>query len=285
MNYDSPNEIRRVIESLGISLKPRWGQNFLINRGARNRFLELICPETSDTVWEIGPGLGCLTAELLPRVNSLLVFEIDWGMVRFLEQIFANERLLISQGDALKTWKAALERHGLPDKVVGNLPYRSASAIIGSFADAALAPARMVFTVQRELARRITASPGGKNYSSFSVCCQYAYVIREVFQLKPGSFYPAPEVTSSAILLEPRRHCCPAKDRQLFSRLVRDLFRSRRKTIKNNILGSSLLEEYGREKLLTAVREEGINLSARSEELQVEQFVSLANRILKLQYI
>ncbi len=205
MNHDSPAEIRRTLAELGLTLKKRWGQNFLINPGVRDKILELVDPRPDETVWEIGPGLGCLTSALLGRCRLLVGFEIDHGLIRFLQSSFAGrEDFALEAGDAVERWSEVRERRGVPDKVVGNLPYSAASAVIGSFAEKGFSPKRLVFTVQRELAARLAAAPGGKNYSSFSVLCQRAYRVREAFSIRPGSFYPAPQVTSTVVELEPR---------------------------------------------------------------------------------
>jgi 16S rRNA (adenine1518-N6/adenine1519-N6)-dimethyltransferase len=283
MNYDSPVEISAVIKELGISLKKRWGQNFLINRGAREKFIDLVDPKSSEKVWEVGPGLGCLTAELLPRVKALTVFEIDWGLIRYLEESFAgSENLTIVAGDVLKSYSRTAKQSGVPDKVVGNLPYNTASGLLASFAENEFCSQRMVFTVQKELALRMTASPGNKIYSSFSVLCQYAFQTRICFELKPGSFFPAPEVLSVVIEVQPASHEVLPEDRRLFLLLIRTLFISRRKTLRNNLLTSSLLGAYNKNLLLEATGLEGIDPGIRSEHLPPEAFIRLSNRILAL---
>ncbi len=282
MNYSSPSEIKAVLKRLGIRLKSKWGQNFLINRGARQKIIGKISPTEKEVIWEVGPGLGCLTEVLLPRVKELVVFEIDRGLIRYLEEAFSDyHNFSLVSGDVIKTWKQNMDR-GVPDKVVGNLPYSSASALIVSFIEAEFFPENMVFTVQRELARRMTARPGVKNYSSFSVLCQYAFFIRECFELKPGSFYPAPEVISTVIELKPKNVDEAPKDRKLFLLLVRALFGSRRKTLKNNLTGSRLLTGYSKELLLRAAELEGIDQCIRAEELQYKEFIRLSNRITDL---
>jgi 16S rRNA (adenine1518-N6/adenine1519-N6)-dimethyltransferase len=288
--YDSPQKIRALLERLGIGLKKRWGQNFMINPGAREKIVGLLDPGPRDSVWEIGAGLGALTAGLLRRAGRLIAFEVDRGLARFLKETFAAEPgFILIEGDVLKTWPEAARRYGVPDRLVGNLPYRSASAILGDFAEAGFRPARLVVTVQRELARRIAARPGGKNYSSFSVLCQSAFRIREQGDLRPGSFYPPPEVVSTIVELEPRADLRQPRDRELFLALVRGLFVSRRKTLRNNLLGWAAVAG-GREpavlppgmdtaRLLEAARAAGIDPSIRGEQLAVEDFVRLADAI------
>jgi 16S rRNA (adenine1518-N6/adenine1519-N6)-dimethyltransferase len=283
MNHDSPAEITAVLGELGIALKKRWGQNFLINRGAREKMIALIGPEKSERVWEVGPGLGCLTEELLPRVASLTVFEIDRGLVRYLETNFGGPKnFTIVSGDVLKSYRRTAEETGVPDKVVGNLPYSTASALLASFVEHEFCAPRMVFTVQKELALRMTASPGSKNYSSFSVLCQYAFRTRICFELKPGSFFPAPEVLSVVIELQPAEPEVVPEDRHLFLLLVRTLFASRRKTLRNNLLTVSLPGTYKKSLLMEATGLEGIDPGIRSEHLPPEAFIRLSNRILTL---
>lgn len=282
MNYDSPVEIRAELERLGVRLKKRWGQNFLINRGARDRIVSLLDPQPADTVWEIGAGLGGLTAELLPRVRLLLAFEVDRGLLRFLETAFGTHAgFIVVPGDVLASWKPALKQHGAPDRIVGNLPYRAASAILGSFAEQGLMAQRMVFTVQRELAERMCAPAGSKSYSSFSLLCQHQYKIRERMQLKPGSFYPAPEVASTVVELAPRpeaRAQAP-EERLFFLRLARALFQSRRKTLWNNLLAWGPSKAVPAPRLREALEAEGIDPRARSERLELEAMERLARRL------
>ncbi len=277
---DSPRQIRDLLGRLGIALKKRWGQNFLVNPGARGRILRLLDPGPAQAVWEIGPGLGALTGELLRRAGKLVAFEVDRGLVDWLERTYgADPRFILVAGDVLKTWREALARYGRPDQVVGNLPYRSASAIIGDFIEGGLLPAHAVFTVQKELAQRMTARPGGRNYSSFSVLCQYAFHIREAGDLKPGSFYPPPEVTSTVVELRPRADLPAPRDRRVFLLLVRGLFAARRKTLRNNLLGAAPRLGLPPGELLEAARRAGLDPGGRGEELRVEDFLRLADEV------
>jgi 16S rRNA (adenine1518-N6/adenine1519-N6)-dimethyltransferase len=278
VNYDSPAEIRSTLDELGLALKKRWGQNFLINRGVREKILELVDPRPAEAIWEIGPGLGCLTSGMVGRCRLLVAFEIDRGLLRFLAESFGGwEGFVLEGGDAVETWVPALREHGLPDKVVGNLPYGSASALIGSFAENGFAPGRQVYTVQRELSQRMTARPGDKNYSSFSVLCQHVFRVRECFTVRAGSFYPAPQVASAVVELEPRGEPEAAAARMVFNELVRAAFRSRRKTLWNNL--QAWAGGPGPERLAGALAAEGIDPGSRGEELGPEALAALARRL------
>lgn len=200
MNHDSPADIRALLEQRGLALKKRWGQNFLVNRGARERLVSLLAPRETDTVWEVGPGLGSMTALMAPRVARLFAFEVDHGLCRYLEETLSTQpSFSLVAGDFLETWRTIFAAHGSPDCVLGNLPYRSASLMIADMIEGGLRPRTLVLTVQRELAQRMASLPGEKSYSSFSVLCQCCYTVKSRGDLKPGSFYPVPEVVSSVV--------------------------------------------------------------------------------------
>ena len=131
MNHDSSAEIRAVLDSRGLSLKKRWGQNFLVNQAARERLVSLLQPGAREIVWEIGAGLGSMTEILLPRAERLVAFEVDWGLCRYLADRFRSEpRFTLVCGDFLETWENAVRDHGRPNRILGNLPYSSASLMV-----------------------------------------------------------------------------------------------------------------------------------------------------------
>jgi len=284
LNYNSPTEIRSTLNQLGLRLQKRWGQNFLINRGARMQIASLVEAKGHEIVWEIGPGLGTLTDLLLPEVKTLVAFEIDRGLIRYLQDTFAGrENFRLVPGDVLKTWRSCYREQGSPQKIVGNLPYSCASALIAGLAEQRVAASRIVFLVQRELAQRMNAEPGGKNYSSFSVLCQVAYDVSERMQLKPRSFYPAPEVHSSVVVLEPNTQAQQVADWSFFLRCLRALFRSRRKTMRNNLLGGTIIPPGRIESIESVFRELGIDPGWRSERLSPPELLRLSQHLAALQ--
>ncbi len=277
---DSPRAIREALEAHGIALKKRWGQNFLVSPAGRERILAALDPRPGDLVWEIGPGLGAVTAEVLARGSRVTAFEIDRGLCRYLASVFAHEAgLRIVPGDFLETWP---EETSAPDRILGNLPYRSASLMIASLAEGGLAPTAMVFTVQKELAQRIAARPRTKEYSSFSVLCQTAFLAESLGDLQPGSFYPAPEVVSTVLSMRPKRSG-PGDGTQVDSKLVslvaRSLFGSRRKTLRNNALSSELGRRFSAAAVMAAMEAEGLDPARRAEEYPPEAFARLAARL------
>jgi 16S rRNA (adenine1518-N6/adenine1519-N6)-dimethyltransferase len=280
VNPDSIGDIRAVLEQQGIGLKKRWGQNFLVNRGARERLLELLDAAPGQRTWEIGPGLGAMTGMLLARGVRLTAFEVDRGLCRCLREALAGEeRFRLVEGDFMETWQQEAEVHGPPERILGNLPYRSASLMIAAVIEAGLRPAAMVVTVQKELAERMTAAPRTKAYSSFSALCQACFSIAARGDLKPGSFFPVPEVVSTALLMTPLPGGPDRAAVAVLSALLRTVFASRRKTLRNNILASRSPWGADPELLWPALEAEGIDAGARAEEVPPQTWVRVARRL------
>lgn len=282
LNYDSPSEIRALLEIMGLGPRKKWSQNFLINRGAREKLVQAIEMNPGDKIWEIGPGLGSITRIILDRGVDLTTFEIDPGYIDYLRIAFKDDKnFAIVEGDVVKTWKEISARDGIPRGIVGNLPYNAASAIIASFIENNSFPEQFAAIIQSEMADRITAKPRTKNYSSFSLLCQYACDVKDLGAIGSGSFYPQPNVSSKIIRMRPHHKFDHLIDQQLFFILIRDCFASRRKTLQNNLKNAAgrRLQKYGKELLFEAFEAEGIALSTRAEVLTVDQYVSVSNQI------
>jgi 16S rRNA (adenine1518-N6/adenine1519-N6)-dimethyltransferase len=285
LNYDSPQALRAYLDQKGLGMRKHLGQNFLINAGARRKLLDALAAGPGDRVWEIGPGLGAMTAGLLERGAKVSAFELDRGFIAALEEFFGgSEGFTLIPGDVLKTWPAAWTALGTGPEaapcLLGNLPYNIAATLLADFIEKNCFFARIVVTVQREVARRMIAKPGSSDYSSFSVLCASAYDLTPLMVLKGASFYPAPKVDSQGIRLDLRSDIDPAGYPPAFKPLVRSLFSSRRKTIKNNL--QSYLDSRGRaggdvrdmaEELL---KKTGIKANERAENLGLEEFRALA---------
>jgi 16S rRNA (adenine1518-N6/adenine1519-N6)-dimethyltransferase len=278
MNYDSPKEISAFLKSNDIALRKKWGQNFLIAGDARDKMISTLSPDQSDLVWEIGPGLGAMTKSILDSGAKLVAFEIDRGMIRSLGLFFGqSENLTIVEGDFVKTFEKAIREFGEPSKILGNLPYSSASKIILMLIAKCLRTRTLIFTVQKELAQRMASAPRKKSYSSFSVLCQYAFDIEILTDLSPHSFFPQPDVVSSVIMLRPRERDPKPTDEALFFSVCRAAFASRRKTLYNNLLASGILQNADREIIENVIEKLGFPRGARAEELDMASFVSLSN--------
>ena len=261
----------------------RFGQNFLVSRAARQRITDTlpIAPHES-MIWEIGPGIGAMTELILAaEPASLVVFEVDRGFCRILEEEFSSNPLFsLVAGDFLKVWRGYAAEHGTPDIVTGNLPYNIASVMIAQMIEQELLPESMVFTLQREVAQRIVAEPGSKHYSSFTLLCNLDYDTELVTDLAPGNFYPKPEVVSSVIAFR-RKGGQPLESRQraLYLDTIADMFQARRKTMKNNFRNGRIGRRFGREGVERAALQVGIDLEARGETLGVQRVLEFVTAL------
>jgi 16S rRNA (adenine1518-N6/adenine1519-N6)-dimethyltransferase len=282
INYDSPAAISAFLEARSLAAQKKFGQNFLINPAARSLLLDALEIAPGDEVYEIGPGLGAMTRGLLERGARVRAFELDRGFCAALEELFGeNSRFTLVEGDALRSVQRAAFTVPAGAKLLGNLPYNIAGKLLGSFIERGLFFSKMVITVQRELAARITARRGESDYSSLSVLVSSAYQARPLATLKGESFFPVPRVTSRALCLERLERAAALPPPAVYA-LIRALFASRRKTVKNN-LAAFLGARFGRASALeragALLEESGIAPGERAERLLFDDFVRLAHTL------
>ncbi|MBI4986287.1 MAG: 16S rRNA (adenine(1518)-N(6)/adenine(1519)-N(6))-dimethyltransferase RsmA [Rhodocyclales bacterium] len=244
----------------------RFGQNFLVSPGVVRNIVDAIAPRRSDTVVEIGPGLGALTEPLLAGVDRLHVVEIDRDLIARLRESFPPERLVIHEGDALEFDFGSL---GGGLRIVGNLPYNISTPLLFHLAGFAGQVRDMHFMLQKEVVDRMVAAPGGGDYGRLSVMLQYRFDMERLFVVPPGAFNPAPKVDSAIVRLLPRPAAAlTLRDEARFARIVMAAFSQRRKMLRNT------LRDWFAEADLAAL---GIAPTARAEELAVADYVALAN--------
>ena len=280
-NYHPPWELSALLGGLGLGMRKKYGQNFLISGQARRRIAALFATAPGERAWEIGPGTGSMTREALVAGLAVSAFEIDKGFAEFIRGAYGQmPGFELYEGDFMKTWKTALAASGVPSLAFGNLPYNAAGAIIASLIEGGVRPARMVFTVQKEAAQRLCSVPSTKNYSAFSVLCQSTYLVKSVFDLSPGSFWPQPRVSSAVVTMEARTTAIPFSGEKSFTGFTRACFSSRRKTLRNNLKAAGFTEAA----LVEACTTAGISPDARAETLSPERFSSLYRAIKKPEF-
>lgn len=268
-------EIKALLAARGIRPKHRFGQNFLHDRHQLRKLVDAAAVRAGDVVLEIGPGTGTLTEELLAAEATVVACEIDPDMQAILADRFAEAigtgRLQLVRGDCLdgKRSLAAEVLSALGDRpfvLVANLPYGAASPVMAILASRAPRCRGQFVTVQREVADRLRAEPGGKDYGPLTVIVRLLCDVRLLDIVRPGSFWPAPEVTSAMIAIEPRHDAEPFASGELdaFERMLHELFSRRRKQ-----LGSIL----GRE----GPWPEGVEPTMRPEELSPETLRALSS--------
>ena len=283
-DYNSASELNAFLEQKGMAMQKKFGQNFLLNEAARKKIAASLGVQKGDTVWEVGPGLGSMTKELLELGAKVTVFEIDRGFCSCLEDFFEEEKaagnFCLVQGDVLKTWKPYLEKNGEPKYFFGNLPYNIAAALIADTFEAGVRFEKCAFTVQKEVALRMAAKEASQDYSSFSVLCQWAYDVKTICDLGRANFWPRPNVESRAVLFTKKADFPACQNPALFVKMQRALFSSRRKTVKNNL--TKFLSGYDRALGMTAdkvLQKAGIDANARAEALNVKQTLLLSDAI------
>ncbi|HNW28874.1 MAG TPA: 16S rRNA (adenine(1518)-N(6)/adenine(1519)-N(6))-dimethyltransferase RsmA [Spirochaetota bacterium] len=263
------HDIKEIIGNLGLHPNKRLGQNFLVSPEARERIVGAMECGPADRVLEIGPGLGSITELLLDRAGHVTAVEIDAGFCRYLSERFgARDNFTLIHGDFLK--------NPPPDTftaIVSNLPYYCSSEMLFEFTRYA-APEVYVM-LQKEMAERITASPGSKSYGAITVTLGFYYEARRVFTVPRESFYPRPDVMSLFLKLSRRVSLPLAGDGiGLFHRLVKSAFWGRRKTILAALSGSPHMD-LGREGTARILAAAGIDPGRRGEELGLDEYVAL----------
>jgi len=257
--------------------KKRFGQHFLRDTGVLDRIVRLIRPRTDDLVVEIGAGQGALTARLAPAVTRLIAVEIDLDCLPGLRAAVEPypsvriERADILQSDLGTLLAPWLQSHHRL-RFVGNLPFNISTAIIEKVLQSSLPVHDMIFMVQLEVAQRIIAKPGSRDYGYLSVFCRHRAEVRQEFAVSPACFVPRPRVTSAVVTIIPKGRAWDADMEQNFSDLAKAAFSYRRKTVVNS-LGRDPVFGSAARKLLAMAR---IDESLRPEQLAVDDYERLA---------
>ncbi len=248
--------------------RKRFGQNFLQDAQFVRACIDAIRPLPTDTLVEIGPGLGALTRPLLTQIPHLHAVEIDRDLIARLQQTYAPSQLTIHAGDALEFDFSLL---GAQLRIVGNLPYNISTPLLFHLAQFAPQIRDMHFMLQKEVVDRMAAAPSTSAYGRLSVMLQYRFQILPLFDVPGAAFHPPPKVTSSFVRMLPL-HPLPylAQDEAKFADIVIAAFSMRRKTLRNT------LKTYLQDKDFQAL---GIDAGWRAENLSVADFVNIANYV------
>ena len=261
--------------------KKQLGQNFLVNPEALKIILEAGAPKANDTVIEIGAGLGCLTDVLVQHAERVIAIEVDELLYNTLvAQFSTNSRVQLLNTDVLKLELNSLLSDGtgtVPTtfKVIANLPYSITTPILWKLLAHHKQIHSCVLMMQKEVAERIVAGPGGKDYGALTIGVAYYAEATLIATLSPDNFYPAPKVDSALLKLEMRETPKVAvENEELFFKVVRTAFRTRRKMLKNALVRGKFASG---EVLTTAFKELGIVPQRRAETLDITEFAALAN--------
>ena len=277
----NPQETIAVLQKYGFHFQKKFGQNFLIDPRVLEKIIRAAGVTKEDFVLEIGPGIGTMTQYLAEAAREVTAVEIDRNLIPILEETLGEyDNVNVICGDILKVDIAALAREkngGKPIKVVANLPYYITTPIIMGLFERQVPLDNITVMVQKEVADRMQAGPGSKDYGALSLTVQYyaeAYIAAFV---PPNCFIPRPGVGSAVIRLtrhkEPPVDC---RDTALLFRLIRASFNQRRKTLVNSLHNSPELS-FSKEEIQGAVLALGLSPSVRGEALSLAQFAALAD--------
>ena len=253
--------------------KPKLGQNFLHDSAAIGRIIAALGDISTSTVVEIGPGRGALTRSLIDKAGHLVAVELDAELAAALLAQFPPDKLTVVQQDVLAfDFAAAAATAGHRLAVVGNLPYYITSPILLKLAAFASSLDRAVLMMQREVADRVCASPGTRDYGLLSVTAQCFGPVENLFTLPPSAFSPPPDVHSSVIRwrFAPRFQAL-AVDERRFLAFARQAFAQKRKTLSNNLRAAG----YAPASIATALASTNTDPSVRAEQLSIETLAGL----------
>lgn len=255
--------------------KKSLGQHFLTDPNYCRKIIQFAEIQPSDVVVEIGPGTGQLTQFLLSTAQKVLAVEFDRDMIQALKERFGDHsQLTLVEGNVLQLdWGAILET--TPVKIVGNLPYNIATRILTQTPEIKDRFQSFTFMVQKEVAQRILARPGTKDYGFFTLLMEFHYDRMKGFDVPPGAFRPPPKVVSHVMKIEPRKQPHAVADYDRFVDLLKAGFRHRRKTLVKN-MRSELPDIKAPEILLARC---GIPAAARPENVTLEQYICLAQML------
>jgi 16S rRNA (adenine1518-N6/adenine1519-N6)-dimethyltransferase len=268
-------QIKNLLHEKNLCVKKRLGQNFLIDKNKRDNIIGLCAIKETDSVIEIGPGLGALTESIQPACKNLIVIEKDKGLCSILIETFQNnDNIDIINSDVLDY---QIPKVKVKFKVIGNLPYYIASPIIFHMISQKHSIDSIFITVQKEVAQRIIARPGGKNYGLLSLGVEYQCCADILLDLPGRAFFPAPAVDSCFMRLSVRRE--PAvkvkNERHLFG-IMKAGFNQRRKTLFNALRNSGFID-INSDQLEYAFSGLGISRNIRAEEMGLEEFAMLSD--------
>ena len=257
------------------NFKKKFGQNFLQDKNIIKKISEVANPLKDDLIIEIGPGAGALTEELVKKSN-VLAYEIDKELEPVLKEKFKDYNLSIVFDDFLnRNIKEDLKSFKYNKLyVIANLPYYITTPIINKIINENIDVEKMVLMVQKEVGERFSASAGTKDYSSITIFLNYYFEIRKEFIVSRNSFFPKPNIDSIIISFTKKNKKYNVIDEGHFFKLIRDAFKQKRKTLKNN------LKNYDFSIIENVLKNNNIPIDVRAENIKIETFVEISNSLI-----
>ena len=279
----NPKKTIEVIQKHGFDFQKKFGQNFMIDQHVLDKIIAAAGITKDDFVLEIGPGIGTMTQYLAEAAREVTAVEIDRNLIPILEETLAEyDNVTVINQDILKLDLEALSQEkngGRPIKVVANLPYYITTPIIMGLYESHVPVSSITVMVQKEVAQRMQAGPGSKDYGALSLAVQYYASPYIAANVPPNCFMPRPNVGSAVIHLESYQNPpVSVKDEKLMFALIRASFNQRRKTLLNGLKNASDLP-FGKEELMEIFTKLGWKETVRGEQLTLEQFAQLSDAL------
>lgn len=283
----SRTRTRAIMEKYGIRTKKSFGQNFLTDLNVLKNIVEAADITANDNVIEIGPGIGALTEQLAQAAGEVLALEIDQDLIPVLKEVLSpydNVKVInqdVLQANLPELIKKEFKDPSRPIKVVANLPYYITNPILMNLLASPVEWATICVMMQKEVAQRLTAKPGTKQYGALTLAIEYQMQAKIAFDVSRKVFVPAPNVDSAIVVLTPRTNPLPVQpfDKQKLFGFIRGCFAHRRKSLWNNLQSVIGKDPAVKEKMTAVLTQLDISPQIRPEKLTLEQFIELANAL------
>ena len=274
MNY-SPKNLKTKLNEENFNFKKKFGQNFIVDKNIIHSIINKSNIDKNTLVIEIGPGAGALTIELDKVSGHVIAYEIDKTLKPILEKQNLNNTTIIYEDFLKRNIKEDLKQYNYQKTyVVANLPYYITTPIIIKLIEDKLDIDKIVVMVQKEVGNRFKAKPNTKEYNSLSIFLNYYYTVEKILDVSKNVFIPKPNVDSIVVSLTKRKTKIKVDNEQIFFKLVKDAFKQKRKTLKNN------LKNYNLEKVEEILKKHNLDLTIRAEALPTEIFAEIANNLI-----
>ena len=270
----SKTDMKNKLDDNSFKIKKKFGQNFITDVNIINKIVDSSNVDKNTLVIEIGPGVGSLTYKLASTAGFVLCYEIDKDVEPILKdnlREYDNYKIIFD--DFLKRDVISDLKDYKHEKlmVIANLPYYITTPIIMKIIDDQINPDKMVFMVQKEVGDRFKAVPGTKDYNSLSIYLNYYFNIKKVMDVSRNVFMPVPNVDSIVVSFDKKKELLYVDNYDIFFKLIRDSFKYKRKTLRNNLKG------YDLNKIEEALSKIGKDLTVRAESLNIEDFIFITN--------
>ena len=273
MEY-SPKNLKEKLNKENFNFKKKFGQNFIVDKNIIKSIINKANINKDTLVIEIGPGAGSLTTELDKVSGHVIAYEIDKSLKPILEKQSLNNTTIIYEDFLKRNILEDLKKYNFKyTYVVANLPYYITTPIIIKLIEDKINIDKIVVMVQKEVGDRFKAKPNTKEYNSLSIFLNYYYTVEKILDVSKNVFIPKPNVDSIVVSFTKKENKIKVENEQIFFKLVRDSFKQKRKTLKNN------LKNYNLEKIEEVLKKHNLDLSVRAEALSIEIFAEIANNL------